>query len=120
MGDCLAVGRRPHKYSFVSNASVRALAPEATESVAYGLAAFKYRGKPLAYIGAAKGHCGLYGMDASGFEAELAGYQTSKGTIRFVPPETLPAALVEGLIRRRMAEIEAGTVSRSSKRRAGG
>ncbi|MGE0133996.1 MAG: iron chaperone [Dehalococcoidia bacterium] len=85
---------------------ILALVPEATEGVAYGLAGFKYRGKPLAYIGAAKRHCGLYGMDSTGFEEQLAGYEVSKGTIRFVPPQTLPPAVVEGMIRRRAAEID--------------
>jgi uncharacterized protein YdhG (YjbR/CyaY superfamily) len=100
---------------------IRALAPEATEGVAYGLAGFKYRGKPLAYIGAAKRHCGLYGMDATGFEDALAGFEMSKGTIRFVPPRTLPPAVVEGLIRRRVAAIdEAAVAKRGSKPSARG
>ncbi len=94
---------------------IRALVPDATEGLAYGLAGFKYRGRPLAYIGAAKRHCGLYGMDSSGFEEELAGYEVSKGTIRFVPPQTLPAAVIEGMILRRVAAIDArgGTKQRS-------
>jgi len=96
---------------------IRALAPDATEGVAYGLAAFKYRGKPLAYIGAAKRHCGLYGMDASGFEEQLAGYAVSKGTIRFVPPQTLPPEVVEGMIRRRMAAIDEEAASKRGPRK---
>ncbi|MGE0229374.1 MAG: iron chaperone [Dehalococcoidia bacterium] len=97
---------------------IRGVVPDATEGVAYGLAAFKYRGKPLAYIGAAKRHCGLYGMDATGFEEPLAGYEVSKGTIRFVPPQTLPPAVVEGMIRRRAAEIDADAPTRKTKKGA--
>lgn len=96
---------------------IRALAPEATEGVAYGLAGFKYRGKPLAYMGAAKRHCGLYGMDASGFEEALAEYEVSKGTIRFVPPRTLPEAVVAGMIRRRVAAIDEEAASKRGPRK---
>lgn len=100
---------------------IRALVPDATEGVAYGLAGFKYRGKPLAYIGAAKRHCGLYGMDASGFEEELAGYEVSKGAVRFVPPRTLPAAVIEAMIRRRAAAIdEQAATNRTRPRRETG
>ena len=98
---------------------IRALVPEATEGVAYGLAGFKYRGKPLAYIGAAKRHCGLYGMDASGFEADLTGYDVSKGTIRFVPPQTLPPAVLEGMIRRRVAAIDDALAAKRGAKRSG-
>lgn len=100
---------------------IRALVPDATEGVAYGLAGFKYRGRPLAYIGAARRHCGLYGMDASGFEEQLAGFERSKGTIRFVPPQKLPAVVVEGMVRRRVAAIDeqAETRARATRRGAG-
>jgi uncharacterized protein YdhG (YjbR/CyaY superfamily) len=77
----------------VLRATIRATAPEAVESISYGMPAFKYRGKPLAYFMAAKQHCALYG--------------TAGGTKRFAPGEPLPEALVTALIQDRMADIEA-------------
>jgi uncharacterized protein YdhG (YjbR/CyaY superfamily) len=45
-------------------------------------------------------------------EAELQGYDTSKGTVRFDPDTPLPASLVRTLVLARVAEVEA-----ASKRR---
>jgi uncharacterized protein YdhG (YjbR/CyaY superfamily) len=58
---------------------MKAVVPDAIESISYGIPIFKYQGRPLIYCAAAKKHC-LYG--------------TSKGTIRFQPREPLPKALV--------------------------
>ena len=65
--------------------TIRSVAPEATEAVRYGIATFQQHGG-LVGFGASKNHCALYMMsgDSLGpFAAELAGYETSKGTIRF-------------------------------------
>src|SRR5947199_208907 len=37
---------------------IKAIAPEAAESISYGMPAFKYKGRPLIYMGAARRHCG--------------------------------------------------------------
>lgn len=95
---------------------IKAAAPEAVEVMAYGMPGFKYRGRPLVYIAAAKNHCGLYGPAVADFREDLAGYDTSKGTIRFPPGEPLPEALVAKLVRARIAAIEAAEAGRSRKK----
>jgi len=83
-------------------------APEAEEYITYGRPAFRLDKRPLVAYGAAANHCALYPMTASvvdAYEAELAGYDTSPGTIRFQPDEPLPAALVRRLVGFRIAEL---------------
>ena len=88
-------------------ATVRAAAPRAEECIAYGLPAFRLDGKRLVAFGAAKTHCAFYPMSGTTIaehEAELAKWETSKGTIRFQPDRPLPATLVRKLVKARIAE----------------
>ena len=90
--------------------AIRAAAPDAEESISYGVPAFKYRGRPLVSFGAAKSHCSFYVQSPAVMEAhrdEFAAYDTSKGTVRFAPDAPLPDELVAKLVRARMAETDA-------------
>ena len=87
--------------------AVRAAAPKAEEGISYGLAAFRLDGKPLVAFGASASHCAFYPMSSTTVAAhadDLAGYDTSKGTIRFPADKPLPAALVRKLVKARIAE----------------
>jgi uncharacterized protein YdhG (YjbR/CyaY superfamily) len=94
---------------------IKSTVPEAAESVTYGLPTFKYRGRPLTYIGAARNHCALYSMDATGFEQRLAGFDMAKGTIRFKPERPIPAGVVEEMLRGRVAAIDEAVAQRKAK-----
>ena len=90
--------------------TIAAAAPDAVEAIAYGVPAFRYRGRPLVSFGAGKGHCAFYVQSPAVMEAhraELDGYDSGKGTIRFAPDRPLPAALVTRLVRARVAETDA-------------
>jgi uncharacterized protein YdhG (YjbR/CyaY superfamily) len=90
--------------------TIAAVAPHAVEAISYAMPAFRYRGRPLVAYNAATAHCSFYPMSPSVIEAHaarLAGYDTSKGTIRFRPDSPLPRDLVESIVRARMAEIDA-------------
>ena len=78
--------------------------PGIEEHFAYGMPAFRYHGKALLYIGAAKNHCALYGSVPPGFKEQLKDFKTSKGAIQFTPEAPLPAALVKAIV---MAKVEA-------------
>lgn len=85
---------------------IQAAAPKAEECISYQLPAFRQDGM-LVGFGAGAKHCSFYLMSSSvleGFEEELEGYDTSKGTIRFPADEPLPATLVRKLVKARLAE----------------
>jgi uncharacterized protein YdhG (YjbR/CyaY superfamily) len=86
---------------------IRAAAPGAVETISYGLPAFRLDGRALVAFGDAAGHCAFYPMSArtiAEHARELAGFDTSKGTIRFQPKKPLPAALLRKLVKARVAE----------------
>jgi uncharacterized protein YdhG (YjbR/CyaY superfamily) len=86
-------------------ADIRAVAPEAEECIAYQVPAFRLRGKMLVAFGAAANHCAFYpgAYPIEAHKDDLETYDTSKGTIRFQPDSSLPAALVRKLVRARIA-----------------
>lgn len=99
--------------------TIHAAAPGAEEYLGYGLAGFKLHGRPLVYFGAWKEHCALYAASPAvqqRFAAELAGFETSKGTIRFTTAKPLPATLVRKLVRARIAENAAKPARRPANR----
>lgn len=102
-------------------ATIKSAAPSAEEGISYGLAAFRLDGRPLVAIGATEKHCAFYPMSATTIAAhstDLSGYDTSKGTVRFLPSKPLPATLVRKLVKTRIAEHSANAKPASSKSRA--
>lgn len=88
---------------------IAAAAPDAVESINYGVPAFKYRRRPLVSYGAGRQHCAFYVQSPAIMDAHrdvLAGRDTSKGTIRFTPDAPLPDEPVSTLVRARKAETD--------------
>lgn len=82
-------------------------APGAEECVAWQMPSFRVEGRLLVCYAAARHHCSLYPMSSDLMEEmadELAGLDTSKGTIRFQPVKPLPAALVRRIVKARLQE----------------
>ena len=73
--------------------TIQRIAPNAEECIAYGVPAFRLDGKAIAGFGASSRHLAFYPMSGAIVAAlgdELAGYDVSKGAIRFhAVPETL-------------------------------
>jgi uncharacterized protein YdhG (YjbR/CyaY superfamily) len=90
---------------------VRRAVPEAEESVSYGMPAFKYNQRPLLGFRASKNHLSVFPFSPEAIDAArsaLAGFDLSKGTVRFTPEKPIPDAAVEELLSHRLREIEAG------------
>lgn len=90
-------------------AIIRSAAPGSEEIISYGIPAYRQNGMVVAF-GAAKKHVGLYAMSPAvldGLAAELSGYKTSKGTVRFPLGEPLDEKLIRKIVALRLAENQA-------------
>jgi uncharacterized protein YdhG (YjbR/CyaY superfamily) len=89
-------------------ATIRSAVPsEATETISYGIPAFKHKGV-LVWFAAFANHCSLFPTASviEQFKSELRGFIISKGTIQFTTDKPLPAALVRKMVKVRVAQVE--------------
>lgn len=86
-------------------AIIRSAAPEAAEKISYQMPTFYLKGN-LVHFAAHQKHIGFYpapsGIEA--FQAELAGYKSSKGAVQFPLNQPLPVDLISRIVRFRVAE----------------
>jgi uncharacterized protein YdhG (YjbR/CyaY superfamily) len=88
---------------------VQRTVPDAEEGTSYGLPAFKYKDRPLLGVRAAKKHLSVFPFSPEAVEAareSLAGFDLSKGTVRFTADKPIPDSALEQLLRYRVDEIE--------------
>ncbi len=98
-------------------AVIRKAAPQAEEGIGWGMPLFKQQGNLVGFA-AFKGHCSLFPMSTAVMETfrdELASYDTTKGTIHFMPGKPLPARLVTKLVKERIRENEAKAAAKKVK-----
>jgi uncharacterized protein YdhG (YjbR/CyaY superfamily) len=88
--------------------TINAAAPEATESIAYQMPALRsHGGQFLVSYAAFKKHYSLFPASDAVVNAlgdELTPYLAGKGTIQFPADKPLPVALVERIVKVRVAE----------------
>jgi uncharacterized protein YdhG (YjbR/CyaY superfamily) len=80
------------------------LAPQAEESISYGMPAYKTNGKPLVYFAAFKNHIGFYATPSGhkAFEKELAKYKQGKGSVQFPIDKPMPLKLITKIVEYRI------------------
>lgn len=81
-------------------------APDAAESISYGMPAYKTFGKPLIYFAAYEHHLGLYATPSGHeqFKEALSAYKQGKGSVQFRHDEPLPLKLIADIIQFRVQE----------------
>ena len=87
-------------------AAIRSAAPlEATETISYGIPAFKHK-EVLVWYAAFSKHCSLFPTASviEAFKDELKNFSLSKGTIQFPTDKPMPAALVKKLVKARVSQ----------------
>lgn len=86
---------------------VKQVAPQAEESISYGLPTFKVKRLPLVYFGVFKKHMSLF--PTSGpiriLKDKLTDFNTSKGAIQFTLEKPIPKELIKEILLVRLAEI---------------
>ena len=89
-------------------ATILAVLPDSEQGLAYGAPAFKVDGKTVAGFAAFKNHLSYLphsGSVLTELAEEVAGYEVSKGSLKFPIDEPLPKRLVKKLIEARLQEI---------------
>ena len=85
--------------------TIRSTAPEATETIAYGIPTFVLHGN-LVHFAAYQKHIGFYpapsGLEA--FKDELSGYKGSKGAVQFPLDAPIPYDLIRRITAFRVQE----------------
>jgi uncharacterized protein YdhG (YjbR/CyaY superfamily) len=86
--------------------TIRKAAPEAEETINYGMPTFKFNGN-LVHFAAFKKHIGFYptpsGIEA--FKKDLSGYEGGKGSVKFPLEKSIPFELIGRIVRFRVEEM---------------
>ncbi|GAA4462544.1 DUF1801 domain-containing protein [Nibrella saemangeumensis] len=85
---------------------IKANAPEAVESISYGMPAYKTNGKPLVYFAGFKKHIGFYATPTghAEFADELSTYKQGKGSVQFPLSQQIPYDLIRRIVAFRVQE----------------
>jgi uncharacterized protein YdhG (YjbR/CyaY superfamily) len=86
--------------------TIKQAAPEAQESISYGMPAYKTHGKPLVYFAAFQNHIGFYATPTghSEFAKELSKYKQGKGSVQFPIDQPMPLNLISQIVEFRVIE----------------
>lgn len=85
---------------------IKEKAPDAVESISYGMPAYKTHGKPLVYFACFKNHIGFYATPTghAAFAEELSVYKQGKGSVQFPFSKPIPFELISRIVEFRVKE----------------
>jgi len=86
--------------------AIQKAAPEAAETISYGIPTFNLNGKHLIFFAGWKHHISLYPIPAGdeAFQQKISQYKRAKGTIQFHLDNPIPYDLVEKIVTLLMME----------------
>jgi len=86
--------------------AIQKAAPEAVETISYGMPTFDLNGKHLVFFAGWKHHISLYPIPAGdeAFQQKISHYKRAKGTIQFKLDNPIPYDLVEKIVTLLMME----------------
>jgi len=100
--------------------TIRKAAPEAKETISYGIPTFTFYGN-LVHFGGYEKHIGFYpgaaGIDS--FKDELSAYKGGKGTVQFPLDNRIPYALITKIVKFRVLQNLEKAKEKSSKTKKG-
>jgi uncharacterized protein YdhG (YjbR/CyaY superfamily) len=81
-------------------------APDAVESISYGMVVFKTCGKPLVYFAGYRKHIGFYALPTghAEFSKALSNYKKGKGSVQFPLDKPIPFDLIRDIVKFRVKE----------------
>ena len=90
-------------------AIIKENAPDAVESMSYGMPAYKVHGRLLVYFAAFKNHIGFYATPSghTEFKEELSKYKQGKGSVQFPLDKPIPFDLMRQIVAFRLEENKA-------------
>jgi uncharacterized protein YdhG (YjbR/CyaY superfamily) len=92
----------PHIQAILENVrqAIRNAAPEATETISYGIPTFDLHGKHLVFFAGWKRHISIYPLPAGdgAFQQKIAPYKQVKSTIQLPLDQPMPYDLVSELV----------------------
>lgn len=99
-------------------ATIRKALPGAEEVISYGMPAYRVPEGLVIFFAGWKGHYAIYpgnGGFVAEMKDELAGYEVSKGTIKFPLDRPVPVRLIAKIAKLRAAEVVAKAATKKKR-----
>lgn len=86
--------------------TVMRAAPEAEETISYGMPAYRYKGRVIIYFAGYKNHIGVYAtpLAHAAFQKELSGYKQGRGSVQFPLNQPMPLDLIKRMVQFRVKQ----------------
>ena len=101
-------------------AAIRKAIPKAVESITYQIPTYKLDGERVVFFAGWAKHYSIYpaiGAVQTELKDELAGYECTKGTIKFPLDQPVPVGLIGKIVKIRAREAAARTAAKQAKQK---